>query len=522
MSVYKPAGYEIYLIKLRVGKQQERFPGLNQETPTRSIERYLKKLIAVRAAHDPIPTDLAQWLIDLPQRLPALYEKLCDFGLLSRATTDARRPLMELLYGVIKPKKGFEERVTAYHRNGNSPENARRKAMALHTDLYDIEFNGWFQNLLAKGNTVNHVLLQTARARVAIEGCSFKHYRDLHADRLASWLAQQRKTNSKRFGHSTSNYHLKAMRSFAKWARDTLKWFHEPNPFEGMKLLNEKEDIRRRRRPATEAETRKLLKATRTGPAFKGISGKDRAMLYRVALVEALRASECYSLTPESFRISDDEATVTVQASYSKHRREDVLPLPDYLARLLKPWLKNKPTGKPLWPGSWVENPAEMLRADLDRAKIPYHTDRGYLDFHAQRHTAITNGADCMPVHHLQKFARHGKIETTLRYTHTTEEDLAGSVAKLVPLPETSARRGVQTPEHLPSPDHKPDHDSDQTVAHGKNRQSSVVTRKGHPGNAKTPEESGVLSPVVTGIHQRARRGSNPQPPDRQSGTLTN
>src|SRR3954452_25315373 len=98
MSAYKPAGYDSYIIKLRVGRRQQKFPGLRQESPTRSIERYLKKLIAVRASNDSMPPELAQWLIDLPDRLPVLYEKLCDCGLLNRSTPDARRPLTKLLY----------------------------------------------------------------------------------------------------------------------------------------------------------------------------------------------------------------------------------------------------------------------------------------------------------------------------------------------------------------------------------------------------------------------------------------
>jgi len=109
MSVFKPAGYDIYLVKLQVGRKQQRFPGVHQLGPSQSIERHLKRLIGVRAGNDVMPSDLAQWLLDLPQRLPNLYTKLCDCGLLSRSTTDARRPLSELLYGIILPKKGFDD-----------------------------------------------------------------------------------------------------------------------------------------------------------------------------------------------------------------------------------------------------------------------------------------------------------------------------------------------------------------------------------------------------------------------------
>jgi hypothetical protein len=51
-------------------------------------------------------------------------------------------------------------------------------------------------------------------------------------------------------------------------------------------------------------------------------------MLYRLAVETGLRAAELASLTPASFHLADlDAATVKVTAAYSKHRRDDVLPL---------------------------------------------------------------------------------------------------------------------------------------------------------------------------------------------------
>ena len=38
-----------------------------------------------------------------------------------------------------------------------------------------------------------------------------------------------------------------------------------------------------------------------------------------------------------------------------------------------------------------------------------------------------------MKVHMLKEFARHAKVEMTLRYTHTTKEELAEAVNTLPP-----------------------------------------------------------------------------------------
>ena len=57
------------------------------------------------------------------------------------------------------------------------------------------------------------------------------------------------------------------------------------------------------------------------------MTGPERVLLYRLAVETGLRASELRSLTQASFDLNSDQATVAVEAAYSKHRRQDVLPL---------------------------------------------------------------------------------------------------------------------------------------------------------------------------------------------------
>jgi hypothetical protein len=65
---------------------------------------------------------------------------------------------------------------------------------------------------------------------------------------------------------------------------------------------------------------------------------------------------------------------------------------------------------------------------------VKYETKEGFLDLHATRHTAITRGSRVMPVFDLKTFARHAKIETTMRYVHTDEEQLREQVELLPPV----------------------------------------------------------------------------------------
>ena len=146
-----------------------------------------------------------------------------------------------------------------------------------------------------------------------------------------------------------------------------------------------------------------------------------------VALYTGLRCSELASLTPESFHLDSDPPTVTVQAGYSKRRKEDVLFFRSDLAAELKTWLSGKPKGEPLWPGTWKEKASRMVKRDLEVAGIDYETGEGIFDFHAIRHQFISNLA-ASGVHPAtaQKMARHSDINLTLsRYTHVGREEEA-------------------------------------------------------------------------------------------------
>ena len=164
--------------------------------------------------------------------------------------------------------------------------------------------------------------------------------------------------------------------------------------------------------------------------------GSDRAMLYAVAAYTGLRASELASLTRQSFRLDDATPTVTVQAAYSKHRRQDVLPLHPSLVAMLRPWLAAKPTWGRIWPGKWAEHKTagKMMQVDLQAAGVEYIDAHGlYADFHALRHTFITNmmksGVNPKTA---QALARHSTIDLTMNvYTSLTVTDQAAALNTL-------------------------------------------------------------------------------------------
>ena len=100
-----------------------------------------------------------------------------------------------------------------------------------------------------------------------------------------------------------------------------------------LKAFNVETDRRHDRRALSDEEIRWFIDATTTGPVREGLRGEDRTMLYRLALGTGFRRDELKSLTPGSFSLDTDPPTVTILASYSKRRWQDVQPIrPDLAA----------------------------------------------------------------------------------------------------------------------------------------------------------------------------------------------
>jgi hypothetical protein len=236
----------------------------------------------------------------------------------------------------------------------------------------------------------------------------------------------------------------------------------------------------------------------------------------------AARAAECASLIPESFVEQDDGLTLIIDATETKNSKEAKIPVPQALADMLRPWLAGKRKGAKLWPGNWYREAAEMLRKDLAVAGVEFETNDGRLDFHATRHTAITRGSRVMPVVDLKTFARHGKIETTMRYVHTDKQELRDEVDTL-----PAIGGGALTADNNLSKNASEKSVRKCVRAGVSKRQVEASSGNNGHSNGKsrndaTPCRGKGLSSIDIDFHQRARRGSNPQPSDRQSDALTN
>ncbi len=354
---------------------------------------------------------------------------------------------------------------------------ARRVASAQPLATHLADFTA---ALRAKGNTEAHVVLVEARARRIIEGCGFKFWSDVTAGKVQTFLIRLRKgelqpaaaterKEARRFravSAQTFNYYLASLKAFCRWMiRDGRA---SESPVAHLSALNARTDRRHHRRALSVDELRRLLEAARTGPERFGMSGPERAILYRVAVETGLRAGELRSLTRGSFRIEGREPTVTVAAGYSKRRREDVLPIRPELAEALGDFLGVKVPSAPAFtvPARW-EVP-RMLRADLAAARsgwlcegtdvaeralreamdfLSYRDAAGRVaDFHALRHTFLTLlAAGGVHPKTAQSLARHSTITLTMdRYSHTLRGAESAALAVLPDL-DSPARRVAAT-----------------------------------------------------------------------------
>jgi site-specific recombinase XerD len=238
-------------------------------------------------------------------------------------------------------------------------------------------------------------------------------------------------------GISSANGYLVALKAFSRWL-----WRDKRAPVDELaamsKLPNAETDVRHARRDFTAEEYDWLLRTVRDSDrVYRHLAGTDRFHLYLTAAATGLRVAELDSLTPESFDLDGESPVVNARAAYCKNRKEAEQPLPLDVAAALREYLDGKPADAPVWPGTWNERAAKMLKKDLADARAKwlesFHDERQrdekaksdflayrdrdgrFIDFHALRHTYISRivsgGASAKVAQHL---ARHSTVTLTL------------------------------------------------------------------------------------------------------------
>ena len=325
----------------------------------------------------------------------------------------------------------------------------------------------------------------------------------------------------------TSNHYLRALKQFTRWLVKSRRL--RENPIAEIAMLNADTDRRHPRRPLSPEELTRLVLAAEAGGEIEGIGGADRAMMYLIAAWTGYRKGEIASLRMPSFALANDPPTVTVEAQYSKAKRQDTQVLHVDLASRINDWLKSRNAGpdEVLFPVSkktsrFERKTAKMMRVDLAAARnvwldesendleraereksdfLSYidHQKR-FADFHANRHTFITNLSKVgVSAKTAQTMARHSDIRLTMNtYTHTELAEKQAAVEKLAGLWECygsapDARNGIGlhklTPrERVSSKKESPDSTSEDVApsAVGTTRHELTPKSKSTPRRART------------------------------------
>jgi integrase len=305
--------------------------------------------------------------------------------------------------------------------------------------------------LLAKGNTPQHVAATANALRTMFEAAGCKMLGDVTGAKVRAYMAVRRADRAMldaagkpkrgadckpivRRGISARRHNamLTALGGFFRWCMRERRVFE--NPTINVPKLNEKIDKRHDRRALTADEVRSLLMAAVAGGDLYGVSGAERDLIYRMAVETGLRMNELATLTRGCVDLKG--LTVTVRAAYSKHRREDVVPMRSELAEALREHAEHKAPAARLFTMPNRFRMLDAFKADLMAAGIPRHDDAGrVVDFHGLRHTFITSLA-IGGIHPktAQTLARHSTITLTMdRYTHTLR---GAEVAALNSLPD--------------------------------------------------------------------------------------
>ena len=425
---------------------RRKIPCYTDRRQTKKLAEKAEQLIILKHNNEPLSRELDQWLQSIPQDI---FNNFMRVGLIDELKAKSTKPLAE--------------------------------------HLSDFE-----QSLLAKGGTSKNAKQVKSRVRRVFDECKFIFWNDIQASRVQHTISGLRKYVKTKAGlkdlgeisAQTYNHYLKNVKEFCKWMVDDRR--ASESPVNHLQTISVSADRRHDRRSLEPDEIRRLLEATQAAGERFGMTGHQRALLYRLAVETGLRRDELKSLKKSSFDF--ENYTVTVEAAYSKNRRQSTLPLRKDTAAELQSFVAGKLPSVQVF--KVPEKTADMLKADLEAVKIPYVDDAGrYADFHALRHsTGSLLAASGVHPKVVQSIMRHSDINMTMsRYTHIFRGQESEAVAGLpdLSLPSKEKQKAVAT-----GTDNMAIQNDGKSVL-------SVCLAKSGTKNQNQPEKTGLSEKIV-------------------------
>ena len=183
-------------------------------------------------------------------------------------------------------------------RDGLADPKERGYQVHEKTPLAD-HLEAYGKYLVNKGAGDKHSQSTVQQARDAITLIGAKRISDLSFSKVAEAINQIREDGR---GTETANHYIRSIKAFSRWLwKDNRARDHVLVHLETKSSESDRKHVRRALEPD---EAAKVIDAAERGPAYRGLAGPDRAMLYSVALGTGFRAEELRSLTPERFDLA--------------------------------------------------------------------------------------------------------------------------------------------------------------------------------------------------------------------------
>ena len=411
--------------------------------------RLLELVDCRRQSTQPNPR-LQRWLDAIPSRL---RERLGKMDLITVRAAELDKPLKQHLEGV-------------------------------KDDAGTVTEPGFQQAREAKGTRADSVSAVVRRIARVLEGCSFTFWQDLMqpgaTTAAAVYLGQLRQ--NKKINGTSYNYHVRDLKSFCRWMAKRLEVGIAP--LEDLESVDNAASDAGERRALTMEEMLWLIGTTdaATEPSKTGLSGEERALLYRFAFESGIRPNQIRQLIVADFDLEASPPIVTSQARYVKRRRKHVQVLTPGMAALLAERFKSKLPAAPAFRLPSPSHMAEMLRRDLAAARAAWIEEAGKDDkewenrqrsdflaavnnegqhavFYSTRHghgTALA--AAGVPEKDIAASMHHASRTTTARYLHSDRKSAGEAIATFPDLspPQRQVATGTNGAEPMPPRELKP------------------------------------------------------------------
>jgi len=354
--------------------QQRRLRGAKSKRTAERIGSNIQKLVDYVSCSQPIPQDMVGWI--LHKLDPKRVAKLKQWGVVSDTSLAIGQPL-------------------------------------------EHHLEAWYEGLLNRGRPESYAKLRGDRASKLLKVSGAKYYSDIDAEQvqavLAGWDGE--------FSDYTRAHYLSSVKSFCRWMVKTRRASINP-----LNILPVSRGRPKRVRCAlTEAQQGDLITGTRKLREKWGMSGRERSMLYWVAVATGLRASFIRELVVSDVHI--DGSYLDNRGARSQNKLCTSKPLSVSIRNALDYFVRGRDRDELMFNLPGETKLARMVRSDAKDLDIPTYG----LDFHALRHTfGTTMARNGTHPKTLMVLMDHKTIQMTMRfYTHSFPEDQVAAVNRL-------------------------------------------------------------------------------------------